>query len=166
MRRTWLGLVLVLGVAALSLSACSDGDDSSDGGVGLSAGDRTVYMAVIEPKGTANIADEPFPEKALPDGGGYALEEADEEGNWTVETYRWLPGEITVVEGDQVTLEILGVNGASHPGRIEGYDVDFEVKRGQLTTVEFTADKQGIFKIICDAHQPAMTGALVVLPAA
>ena len=154
--------VLAIGALGLLLvaSACAQGSGS-----GLEAGERTVYMSAIEPKGTAAAADEPFPTAALPAGGGYVLEEPDAEGNWVVETYQWLPGEVTVVEGDQVTLEILGVNGASHPATIEGYGLDFEVKRGQVTTVEFAADKPGIFKIACKAHQPSMTGTLIVLPA-
>jgi hypothetical protein len=57
-------------------------------------------MAAIEPKGSTNVEKEPFPVGNLPEGGGYGLEEPDEEGTWTVETYRWLPSEITVVEGD------------------------------------------------------------------
>ena len=68
------------------------------------------------------------------------------------------------MQGDKVTLEVLGINGASHPTTIEGYDISFEVKRGQLNRVTFTADKPGVFRIICSAHQPAMTGQLVVLP--
>jgi nitrous oxide reductase len=64
-----------------------------------------------------------------------------------------------------VVLEILGVNGAIHPAVIEGYDIEFAVKRGQLTTVEFIADKPGVFQIFCSANQPAMTGTLMVLPA-
>ena len=142
----------------------SCGDDEEEAGA-LSSGDRTVYMAAIEPKGSAKAPEEPFPSEALPEGGGYKLEEPGETGEWVVETYRWLPGTVTVVEGDHVTLEILGINGKSHAATIEGYDKKFEVKRGELTTVEFDADKPGIFRIVCHTHQPAMTGTLVVLPA-
>jgi len=78
---------------------------------------------------------------------------------------RWMPSTITVIEGDRVKLEILGVNGKSHASTIEGYGVDFEVKRGELTTVEFDADKPGIFRLVCNTHKPAMTASLVVLPA-
>jgi len=146
----------LLGLVAVGLASC--------GGSAIEAADRTVYMAAIEPKGTTNVAKEAFPTQALPAGGGYALVEPNEVGDWTVETYRWLPSTVTVAEGDNVTLEILGINGASHPARIEGYNLDFEVQRGQLTTVTFTADKPGIFRFVCDVHQPAMTGTLVVLP--
>src|SRR3990170_6510089 len=134
------------------------------GGARRAAGERTIYMAAIEPKGSATVDKEPFPTEALPAGGGYGLEGPDEKGAWTVETYRWLPSGVTVVQGDKVTLEILGVNGAMHASKVEGYDIAFDVKRGQVTRVTFTADKAGVFRIICSTHQPAMTGTLVVLP--
>ncbi len=151
--------IAAVAAAAILVSGCATGGSNR-----LAAGERTVYMAAIEPKGSTTVDKEPFPAKALPPGGGYGLDGPDDKGAWTVETYRWLPGEVTVVEGDKVTLEILGVNGEAHPTTIEGYDISFEVKRGQLTTVTFTADKPGIFRILCQTHQPAMTGALVVLP--
>lgn len=69
-----------------------------------------------------------------------------------------------VFQGDEITLEILGINGQSHPASIEGYNLDFTVKRGQLTTVNFVADKVGTFKIECRTHLPSMVGYLVVLP--
>jgi len=157
--RKWTATLLAFGLGAgLLVSACSAPAAK------LAAGERTIYLAAIEPKGTTNVSKEPFPAQALPEGGGYGLDEPDADGNWVVETYRWLPGEITVAQGDRVTLEILGVNGDSHPSAIEGYDLTFEVKRGQLTTVAFVADKPGIFKIFCSVHQPSMTGQLVVLP--
>lgn len=155
--RTSLLALTVLG--AIALAACA-GTASAK----LQPGERTVYLAAIEPKGSATVDKEPFPEATLPPGGGYGLKAPDDTGTWQVETYVWLPSEITVVEGDKVTLQVLGVNGAIHPSRIEGYDVEFEAKRGQLATVTFTADKAGVFKILCEAHQPSMTGTLIVLP--
>ena len=152
-------VLAVIALLGLGLSACT-----TSAGARLQPGDRTIYLAAIEPKGSTTVDTEPFPDTPLPPGGGYVLEGPDDKGSWTVETYRWLPSEITVVEGDKVTLEILGVNGALHPSRIEGYDLKFDVKRGQLTTVTFRADKPGIFKVVCDVHGPAMTGSLIVLP--
>ncbi len=156
------GITLLMGALALMVVASSCAGET---GSGLESGERTIHMAAIEPKGEASADEEPFPTDPLPAGGGYVLEEPDAEGNWVVETYRWLPSEVTVVEGDKVTMEILGVNGASHPSTIEGYGLDFEVKRGQVTTVQFTADKPGIFRFVCQVHQPTMTGSLIVLPA-
>jgi plastocyanin len=125
---------------------------------------RTIYMIAAEPKGGTTVDQEPFPTTPLPSGGGYILKAPDDTGRWEVSTYRWDPSLIVVHQGDEVTLQVLGVNGALHPARIEGYNLSFEVKRGQLSTVSFVADKVGTFQILCSAHQPSMTGWLVVLP--
>ena len=117
-------------------------------------------------QGGATADKEPFPTAALPEGKGYELKAPNAEGRWEVSTYRWDPSQIIVNQGDEVTLEILGVNGAEHPTVIDGYDLSFTVKRGQLTTVTFTADKAGVFQFRCGTHQPSMVGELIVLPGA
>ena len=156
-----LASTLALAILAMGLSACTDGAGST-----IEPGERTIYMAAVEPKGGQTVDKEPFPEAALPEGGGYQLKEPDDEGRWEVSTYRWEPGTIVVTEGDLVTLEIIGINGAEHSFAIEGYDVSGLVTRGNLTTVSFTADTPGLFKIVCQSHLPAMQADLVVLPAA
>ena len=150
-------LVLV-GVGVLAM-AC--GDDEGGGRGPLT---RTFYMEAIEPKGSASVENEPFPDTALPDGGGYALKEPNAEGKWEVETYTWSPKQIVVTEGDTVNLEILGVNGSKHDGSIEEYVPGFVVERGKLTRLSFVADEPGVFKISCATHVPSMTAELVVLP--
>ena len=124
---------------------------------------RTITMIAVEAKGGATVDKEPFPTAALPEGKGYELEAPNAEGRWEVSTYRWEPNQIIVNQGDEVTLEILGVNGAEHPSAIDGYDISFTVKRGQLTTVTFTADQAGVFELRCGTHQPSMVGELIVL---
>jgi plastocyanin len=126
---------------------------------------RTLTMVAVEPKGGAAVNQEPFPTAALPAGKGYALKQPDASGRWEVSTYRWEPSQIVVNQGDEVTLEILGVNGAEHPSMLDGYDLNFTVKRGELTTVKFTADKAGVFRFRCGVHEPSMTGELIVLSA-
>ena len=124
---------------------------------------RTVYMAAIEPKGSTGVDKEPFPAQQLPPGGGYGLKPPDETGKWVVETYRFDPGTVVVNEGDTVTLEIVGINGATHAISIEGYGVATVLKRGKLQRLTFVADKPGIFRIVCVTHQPSMQADLVVL---
>ncbi len=131
--------------------------------VASSPGKRTIYMIAFEPKGSTTVEKEPFPTDVLPDGGGYKLIPPDENGKWTIETYRWMPSQIVVYEGEEITLEILGVNGKLHKGSIEDYVEEFVVERGKITTLTFLADKAGIFQIRCTNHQPAMEGQLVVL---
>lgn len=143
-------------IGALSLVATTN--------VAQSAGmKRTITMIAVEAKGGTTVDKEPFPTAALPEGKGYELEAPNAEGRWEVSTYRWDPNQIIVNQGDEVTIEILGVNGAEHPSVIHGYDISFTVKRGELTIVTFTADKAGVFEIRCGTHQPSMIGELIVL---
>jgi hypothetical protein len=126
---------------------------------------RTFTVVAVEPKGGTTVDKEPFPTEPLPGGQGYMLKAPDPKtGRWEVSTYRWEPSQIVVYQGDTVILEILGVNGDVHPSTIEHYVPAFEVRRGRLTRLTFTADKPGFFKIECHTHKPSMVGYLVVLP--
>jgi plastocyanin len=126
---------------------------------------HTITMAAVEPKGGAQVEQEAFPQQvSLPSGGGYGLKAPDATGRWEVSAYRWEPSQIIVNQGDEVTLEVVGINGAEHPSTIEGYDVNFTVKRGAVSTVSFKADQAGVFKIVCSKHQKSMVGELIVLP--
>jgi len=125
---------------------------------------RHITIAVVEPKGGTTLDKEAFPQTALPEGGGYILKAPNEADRWEVSAYMFMPSQIIVNEGDEVTLEYVGINGAEHPAQIEGYDVEFTVKRGQVTVVQFTADKAGVFQILCPVHHPSMRGELIVLP--
>jgi plastocyanin len=129
------------------------------------AAKRTIVVTAVEPKGGATVDKEPFPTKALPEGGGYVLKKPDEKtGRWEIAVYVWDPRQITVDEGDEVTLEFVGINGASHPTTISGYDKTFELKRGEVNTVSFVADKPGRFEIVCATHHPTMVAELIVIP--
>jgi plastocyanin len=151
-------LVMMVGVMLMAvLGACMSARPATAGT------ERTIYMAAVEPKGGVTVDKEAFPGASLPAGGGYILKEPNDDGRWEVSTYRWDPGVIIVNEGDVVTLEMVGINGASHPFTIEGYDISDVVQRGHVTRVTFTADKAGIFKITCPVHSPSMEANLVVL---
>ena len=94
---TWslAGLVIGIAVLVVSLSAC--GGDTAGGAAEPAT--HTLYLEAIEPKGTTNVEKEPFPAESLPEGGGYALDEPDAEGNWVVETYKWSADQVVVAEG-------------------------------------------------------------------
>jgi len=130
----------------------------------LRAEARFFTIAAVEPKGGATADKEPFPHHALPEGGGYVLKKPDQTGRWEVSTYVWQPSQIIVAEGDDVTLEFVGINGAEHPTTIAGYDKAMVLKRGTVVRLEFKADKAGTFKIMCATHRPSMVGELIVLP--
>ena len=158
-------IFLALALAAIAFIACGDsGAQEEGGGTAVQPTTRTIYMEAIEPKGTTNVEKEPFPTEALPPGGGYILEELDEEGKWVIETYVWTPDQIIVKQGDTVNLEIIGINGARHDSFIEEYVDSFVVQRGKLTSLSFVANKPGIFQIVCTTHPPSMTAELIVLP--
>lgn len=128
------------------------------------AAKRSFTIAAVEPKGGATVDKEPFPEKALPEGGGYVLRKPDQTGRWEVSTYVWLPSQIIVTQGDEVSLEFIGINGAEHPTTIVGYNKALHLKRGHTIKVEFTANKVGTFPIVCAHHKPSMVAELIVLP--
>ena len=80
--------------------------------------------------------------------------------------YAWAPASFAVVENDDVTLQIAGINGAKHVSVVEGHGDQFTVTRGEATTVKFKAGKPGVYKVVCQTHPPNMTGQMIVLPAA
>jgi plastocyanin len=126
---------------------------------------RFFTIAAVEPKGGTTADKEPFPAANLPEGNGYILKKPDQTGRWEVSTYVWQPSQIIVNEGDEVTLEFVGINGAEHPTTIVGYDKTLVLKRGHVIRIELKADKAGTFPIICSHHKPSMVGELIVMPA-
>jgi len=126
---------------------------------------RFFTIAAVEPRGGVTIAEEPFPTERLPPGGGYVIRQPDQTGRWEVSTYVWMPSQIVVNQGDHVTLEFIGINGASHPTEIRGLGKTFLLKRGHVTRVEFLADLPGVYPVICSTHAPSMRAEIVVNPA-
>ena len=150
--KAWI-TVLALAAAGIALAPAN-----------AAAEKRVFTIAAVEPKGGVTVDKEPFPTEALPAGGGYVLNKPDSNNRWEVSTYLWTPGQIIVNEGDEVTLEFVGINGAAHPTSIKGFDKSFVLKRGTVTRVSFVADKPGVFPIECHTHRPSMTAEIIVLP--
>lgn len=154
MLRAWVACGLagaLIGVAGVSSSARAE--------------KRHFTILAVEPKGGTTADKEPFPATPLPSGGGYVMSAPDEKTRrWEVSAYVWQPAQIIVNEGDDVTLDFVGINGATHPTTISAFGQSFTLQRGHAHRVEFRADKVGAFGIICATHQPSMRGELVVLP--
>jgi heme/copper-type cytochrome/quinol oxidase subunit 2 len=127
---------------------------------------RFFTVLAVEPRGGANVGQEPFPGETLPPGGGYVMRQPDQSGRWEVSAYVWSPSQIIVNQGDEITLEFVGINGATHPTEIKGLGKSFTLKRGQTTRVEFKAERPGVHPVICSTHQPSMRAEIVVLPRA
>ena len=146
--------IAVTGIALLGLSLRAQ-----------AAEERVVYMALIEPKGGVTVDKEPYPTAELPKGGGYVKKAPDPSGRWEVSVYQFSPASIVVKQGDRVTLEMIGINGAKHSVHVDKYRPDHVlVKRGEMARIQFTAETPGMFKIHCQEHEPSMEGLLVVLP--
>ncbi|MFC7441702.1 cupredoxin domain-containing protein [Laceyella putida] len=86
-----------------------------------------------------------------------------------VEVYRFDPGFVTVAKGEKIRFHIHGFHGKEHHFSIPSFHVKSTVKKGEVTTVEFTPDKTGTFEIIChnhmtDQHEGPMIGYITVVP--
>jgi len=83
----------------------------------------------------------------------------------TAKNYEFDPGVITVKKGDKVRLVITATD-RDHGIKIEGYDINQVLKKGDPTTIEFTADKAGTFEFKCSVYcglgHRKMKGKLVV----
>jgi nitrosocyanin len=78
----------------------------------------------------------------------------------------WVPGPLVVKKGERVRIR--GINNvkddpAEHGLAIDEFGVKLVVNRGKLETVEFVADKAGIFRVWCHLHLPHVATQLIVL---
>ena len=84
----------------------------------------------------------------------------------TAKKYEFDPSAITVKKGEKVRL-IITATDRDHGIKIEGYDINQELKKGDPTTIEFTADKAGTFEFKCSVYcgmgHRKMKGKLVVV---
>lgn len=131
--------------------------------------DRVIVVTTTEPNVLRDADRTPYPDTLdrFPElfaMGGYRMEPPNEDNEWYARAYQWQPSTIVVNQGERVLLEFFGINGDSHPSVIEGYDIEFEVRRGEVTQVPLTADRPGIFRYSSTLRLPTMVGQLVVLP--
>ncbi len=159
-RKLWIpaALVALAASAAVALAVVSTGDAKP----AAKAAQRSIYLTAVEWKGSAEVAKEAYPTAPLPEGGGYESFPPDATGKWNVETYRFDSAVVVACQGDQVTLNVFGVNAAYHDVTIPAFKQNFRVNRGQLSTVSFLANKPGIFPIVCLTHKPSHRADLAV----
>ena len=105
----------------------------------------------------------------LPVGPTRAEEKVDQYTIVNVEyegTKMWLPGTLVVHKGDKVKIRLIN-NVKSDPNQhgftIPAYNIAVVVTRGEPMTLEFVADKVGIFPIACQLHPAHVGGQLIVL---
>lgn len=87
------------------------------------------------------------------------------EFHMTAKNYEFDPSVITVKKGEKVRLFITAAD-RDHGIRIQGYDIDQVLKKGETATIEFTADKAGTFEFKCSVYcgmgHRKMKGKLIV----
>jgi cytochrome c oxidase subunit 2 len=86
----------------------------------------------------------------------------------TARRFAFLPGQVEVVEGDEVTLNVRSADG-THGIEIKKLKVKKGIPRGgQVVTLTFTAPAPGRYDIVCSEYcgrgHDDMKGVLVVAP--
>jgi cytochrome c oxidase subunit 2 len=66
----------------------------------------------------------------------------------TAKKYEFSPSSIHVKKGEHVRLLITAAD-HDHGFKLPAFDIQQELKKGETTTVEFTADKAGTFHFAC-----------------
>src|ERR1700676_4222692 len=74
--------------------------------------------------------------------------EAGKEFRLTARKYEFLPNTIKVKQGDHVKLTITAID-AEHGFKLEAFQVDRILSKGESVIVEFTADRTGSFPFEC-----------------
>ena len=69
----------------------------------------------------------------------------------TAKKYKFDPSTITVKKGERVRLIITALD-HDHGIKIEAYGINQLLKKGDPATVEFTADKAGVFPFRCSKY--------------
>jgi plastocyanin len=174
--RRWRVVAVVSLVAGLALLAAACEQDQAGAGMVLpSAGERFVTTQLIEFPWKRHVDRTAFPDPDPRDlfseydfsgDDGYILHDPDEDGEWEVGAYVFLPSHISLTEGDRVTMELLGVRGDEHELFLDipGQEEEITVRRGHLEVVEFTAPEPGVYEFICETHPPTMTMYIYVFP--
>ncbi len=66
----------------------------------------------------------------------------------TAKKYEFTPNSIHVKKGEHVKLLITALD-HDHGFKLAAFDIQQELKEGETTTIEFTADKAGTFRFAC-----------------
>jgi len=96
---------------------------------------------------------------------GQATSSGYHEFTMTAKNYEFDPGVITVKKGEKVRL-IITATDCDHEFRLDAFDINQVLKKGDPETIEFTADKAGTFEFKCSVYcgkgHRRMKGKLVV----
>jgi len=79
----------------------------------------------------------------------------------------FVPSVLVVHKGDTVKIKVINNLKSEPPNHgfaIPDFKIEEVVNRGETKTVEFTADKDGVFDIKCHLHPAHVHGQLIVQP--
>jgi hypothetical protein len=82
------------------------------------------------------------------EGGGLILTPPNDQGKWRIRSFVFQPAPLMVYVDDTVTLHFIGVQGPSHTIAIDGQAKPVVLKRGEMKTVTFDADKVGSLRYV------------------
>ncbi|MEE9324823.1 MAG: hypothetical protein V3U90_04660 [Dehalococcoidia bacterium] len=150
------------------------------GKISAPAGEARFYVTAYEAKGSTTVQDLAPPSGADLDvieaSDGYGFKgpgewDASNPDKWGVESYQWWPGSMVALQGDTVTLTVFIINGNKHSTWVEAPDgteivQEIEMNRGREYELSFVASQQGIYRLVCNEHEPTMTAYILVLPRA
>jgi plastocyanin len=149
--------------------------DAKTGKINAPAGTSTFYLTGVEWKGTTSttkLAPPSIDPTELSDGYGFkgpGVLDATNPDKWQVASYVWTPGSMIAYQGDQIDLTLFIVNGDEHSTWIEAPDgtevvVEQEMNRGREYNLTFTATQSGVYRLVCNEHEPTMTAYILALP--
>ncbi len=85
--------------------------------------------------------------------------------NMTAKQFEFSPKQIKVSAGDTVRLTIKNLD-VAHGFAINEFNVNQSLPAGKTTTLEFTADKKGVYRfycsVVCGSGHLSMVGQLIV----
>ena len=161
--------LIIASVAVVTVMISLEGSMFGQSSTASAVTQKTFYIATVHLDGitsvypTSDHPSEPYPNSTLPSGGGLVIKKIDDKGGWKVRQFMFAPSEITVYQGDQVTLNFVDVQGPEHMITVDGIAPEFDIHRGEMKTITFTADKVGTINFWCSMHEPNMRGQIVVL---
>jgi len=163
MSRKFLFIATLLFLSGMLVSGCSPN---------VPANEVTFDVSIIEIKGATDGIEPPQVDPtSLSSGYRFKPPGEYDESNpdkWQVSTYLFSPSDLTVKQGDSVTLRMFVVNGDTHVTWLEAPDgskVDeFTMNRGREYNLSFTADQAGYYTLHCDNHGPTMQAQILAMP--
>lgn len=75
----------------------------------------------------------------------------------------WLPGSITVQQGDDVELTLINKLEVPHGFKIGVFGIESVIAAHSKSTVKFTAKTVGVHPYICHIHPPHIGGQIQVI---